>query len=293
MTALNLVDGQYRFEGANGETRVIGRETPYRVINVTGLRAIGPVDSADIKRTGQHGTLRAGKRTYTKRTMQLDIVVEGQSYRDVENLMDDLFSAFQGTDDPGVFSLKRRSKEERRMECTVGRAEFVSDYDSWLGWARGSIELQANDPLVYASRLDVCDIPIALTTGNGRTYNRVYNLVYAGLINTPICEVVNRGNVSTSFIWIVEGPFQNPGLKLISTGEEIQIDLLVPDGDRLEVDFDLHSILLNGSSRRTALNPSSTWWKIPPGDSRIFMTGQALGSDASSEIQLRSAWVSA
>lgn len=293
MTALSLVDGQYRFDATNGLSKVMGAQTPIRVLNVTGLRALGPISSADIKRTGQHGTLRAGKRTYGKRTIQFDLALEGQTYADVENLLDDFLAAFQDSDDPGVLVFKRRSKEERRVECTVGRAEFVSDYDSWVGLAKGSIELQCNDPLVYSSRLDSETLVPPISTGFGRTYNLTYNRVYGGVQPPPFVTVENRGNVDTSLIWTVYGPVQNPGFKRIDTGEAVKLDITIADGDVLEVDFDLHTILLNGSSRRNVLDPSSTWWKIPPGKTQLYLLGQGLGSDASSTLQFRSAWVSA
>lgn len=293
MSVLNLVDGQYRFTHPLGDSMVMGRETPIRVINVTGLTALGPIDSADVKRTGQHGTLRAGKRTYGKRTIQFDLVIEGQEYADVENLLDEFFAAVQDSDDPGILTIKRRAKEERQIECTVSRAEFVADYDSWIGKKVGSIELQANDPLVYASRLDVADVQPQATVGNGRTYDRTYDLVYGGIVPAPIVSIHNRGNTATSLIWSVTGPYENPGLKLLETGEQVRVNLTLAEGDELEVDFDLHSIQLNGSSRRTALVPDSTWWQLPKGMSRVFLLGQGLGPSASGQLQYRSAWVSA
>lgn len=271
-----LLDGQYKYYSPNGESVLMGAATPYRVITSTGLRALAPISAADIKRTGQHGSLRSGPRTYNTRVLQLDIAIDAEFFdRDVELLLDDFYAACQVTDDEGILVMKRYQKDERLLVCTPRLAEFPGTYESVVQRADGSIQFAAEDPRLYGSALMTHDLSAGIA--GGRTYDRTYDLTYPGGVASTDFVATNAGNVGAPPLVTFHGPVINPGVRLLETGQSVQVNISLGSSDSLEVDFDIHSILLNGTSRRALLDADSEWFELQPGVNTLKMLGDGAG----------------
>jgi hypothetical protein len=104
--------------------------------------------------------------------------------------------------------------------------------------------------------------------------------------------VTNLGNFPTRPIVAIAGPVDNPQLQNGSTGEFVQFALSLTASDVLTVDFDAHSVLLNGTaSRRNTLTSTSKWWELAPGTTQVLYSANTTQVGSVATMTFRSAWV--
>lgn len=127
----------------------------------------------------------------------------------------------------------------------------------------------------------------------GRTYPRSYPLRYpAGGQTSPTVIASNIGNRDSTAVVSFTGGVNQPGVVNAETGATVQFDISLSATDYLEVDLGNQTALLNGTaSRRSSLMSGSTWFALPPGDTRLRMIGAPDGTGAPSMyVRYRSAW---
>lgn len=101
--------------------------------------------------------------------------------------------------------------------------------------------------------------------------------------NTVSCT--NNGDTTAWPTVTIKGFIENPVIKNTTTGEEIKLEGVVPEGQSLVIDFKNHTIKLNGSYAYYFLNfASSKWWGIEPGANTISVSGEYATATAKLEV---------
>lgn len=155
------------------------------------------------------------------------------------------------------------------------------------------IALKAPDPRKFATQqTDVAvSIPI-VDTLSGITPPLTPPLQLPLSRSAVDAIVTNIGNYTTDMTITFYGGVQNPTLINNSTGEFMEFDLTINDGDTLTVDTDSHSALINEQENRNyAITSDSTWFKLLPGDTALEFQAFSASPAAWARVQFRSAWI--
>lgn len=159
--------------------------------------------------------------------------------------------------------------------------------------AQGAVDIEgrfeATDPRIYT--LEVLSGSVSFPSGGtGRTYSRTYPRVYGASGTTGTVVVTNAGTFTTPWTATITGPWVNPTIQRIDTGDTLSIDISLVSGDVLTISSQNRSVILNGTASRNAnVRPASRWFDLPPGASQVRFAG-ASGS-GSAALAWRSAWL--
>jgi len=155
-----------------------------------------------------------------------------------------------------------------------------------------TINLLAIDPHIYSQEelTETVYIPSAV---GGRVYVKVYPKTYGTIQTGGKITCTNNGNYSVIPIVKMYGPLSSPKIRNNNdSAKEILVNLVVADGDYLEVDFEEKTIMLNSfSSRYNYLSSDSEWWKILPGNNSIEFRDGLGNTNGKAEIIFRSGWI--
>lgn len=108
-------------------------------------------------------------------------------------------------------------------------------------------------------------------------------------------QVVSPGTASTKPVTRIKalgGPVTGPlFLDRVESNETIMLNYNMASGDVLELDHDLHSVLLNGvTNRADILDASTSWWSIAPGQNTIHYRTAGPGAGSQAELLYRDAY---
>jgi hypothetical protein len=195
---------------------------------------------------------------------------------------------------PLSFRLPRFSGD-RRINVRPRRRQLPVDITYALSNGRAILQFAATDPRIYADTLSSATISLP-TAGGGRTYNQTYNKTFGATSTGGSATCTNAGNFPTRPVITITGPssgtVDNPRLENVTTGEVLQINYSLAAGSTLVIDFDERTILEGGTaSRYYALDSSSRWWELQPGDNEIRFNANAFVSGSTATIEWRSAWM--
>jgi len=146
------------------------------------------------------------------------------------------------------------------------------------------INLIAVDPRIYSQEELTKTVYIPSIEG-GRAYPKTYPKTYGVVQTGGKTTCTNDGNYSILPVVKMYGPLSNPKIRNNDDEQkEILVNIVVADGDYLEIDFEEKTIMLNGiASRYNYLDSDSDWWKLKPGNNEIEfrdgggdVTGKAL-----------------
>lgn len=286
------VGGKVTREGqAQIDDLLVGRGSPYGITSFTS--GIPSLRTADTDRGGRDGST-PGADLMGARIARLTL-----SARDgnppgrgpwLPDVVDALAAVLRRRD--GLFPLvwrPWRAAEPRALFVRPRRAEWAQNHGEWsLGIVDGvPIELYAPDPRWYD--VDVSTALIEPPEGqSGRGYDRTYPLTYPGGVAGSVF-VTNRGNVETWPRVTIPGPVTNPRIVNGTTGRAVELDLVVPDGQNLEVDMDARTVLLGGTASRYGSMTESRFWTLEPGVNELRYSA-ATTAAAPAIVQWRSAW---
>lgn len=265
-------------------------EVPPEGINGFGLPE---VRTSDTPRPQDHG-LFWGTDYFGKLVLTFDVTILGAGPGDATAKKDALAAVWQppapglGTDAVAPLTITLPGQVPRALDGRPRRAAYNLE-NLKAGVIVATLQYDAADPRLYgaASVLSTA----AATAGGGRTYNRVYPLVYGAGGTGGTLLVTNLGNFPSRPILRVLGPSTTPRIENIEAGRFLAADVAVAAGEYLEFDLDAHTVMLNGTaSRYGSLLPGSSWWELAPGENSIKFT--AADSSGTLELTYRSAWLS-
>ena len=169
----------------------------------------------------------------------------------------------------GTLQFKLPGRAVQRVSARVRRRALRVDPDYTFGKSLAVVELFCPDPRIY----DDAAQGAVLTpgAGAGRTYNRVYPLLYNASTgsSSATATFTNAGNVTVFPSFTLTGGMNTPLINNVSTGELIKINYVLGASDTMIVDPDLRQVTLNGNPARNLIDNTTTWFGFPPGNTTV------------------------
>lgn len=156
------------------------------------------------------------------------------------------------------------------------------------GRLRFSIPLVAPDYVRYGTVER--STPISLPSSpSGFSYPYTYPYDYGGG-SSGDRTIVNDGDAAVWPILRIDGPVDNPSIRNDTTGDALELDISLAEGDWLHIDPSDESVLLGGTaSRRGVVTGGSRWPYLPRGESRWQFRADSY-SAATLTVIYRSGW---
>lgn len=261
-----------------------------QVLEVDGLEDMPTLRVQDDIRGWQDGQftgrdfLNGRSITFTLQVMN-DSAASMQTY--LAQLKANLLYQSEGT---GTLQFQLPGRGVQRVSARVRRRNVKIDPDYVYGKTTATVELFCPDPRIY----DDAQQGATLTPGAtlGRTYNRVYPLVY----NTPVsgssafASFTNAGNVTVFPTITFNGAMVNPRVVNSTTGEFISLSVTTSAADVIVIDPDMRAITYNGFPARNLLTNDSVWFGFPPGTTTVGIVADTTISGTAS-ITFRNGYV--
>lgn len=269
----------------------LGDDTPYQIPDGPAGLGLPELRTSDTPRPQDHG-LFWGNDYFGKRVITLEVTILADTAEDATALMDALAAVWQppapaDTDAVVPLTVDLPGQVARTLDGRPRRAAYDLD-DLESGVITATLQYDVADPRLYSTETVVSTA--AATSGGGRTYDRVYPLVYAAGGTGGTLLVVNEGNFPSRPLLRILGPSTTPRIENVTAGRFLAADLTVAAGEFLDFDLDAHTVMLGGTaSRYGSLVPGSTWWELAPGNNSI----KFIAADSQGTLQLtyRSAWL--
>lgn len=170
-----------------------------------------------------------------------------------------------------------------------GRVRLAEPSTDWIWQGAVPIELRFEaDPFVFSD--DEHSASTGFPTGGvGRTYDLEFPRVYGAAGSGGSILVSNAGTADAPWSATITGPWVNPTIRDVVTGDELRLSISLGPGDVLELDSSDESVFLGSAHRLNAVLPGSVWPQIRPGESE-WRIGGASGSGVVS-VRWRDAWL--
>lgn len=304
---------KYTFTGADGTVAVFNDSTdPNHVGYVDGENPITGLEGVEIKENaddlteadgGVHGAFYRGRRPVTFQGVIAPIT--GPSDRNVKGQR--LLRAFgnnlrqqyptdltngngtlqwQPTGAPEAMYLKARSQVPPRTPGQWIKQFFVG--------------IVAADPRIYgvtprSAVLTASGTPIA----PGRTYDRSYDVNYDWGSQVAQATVTNGGDGLAPVVITFEGPGYAPAIQNVTTGQELDFQITLQAGEKLEVDTLTGAITFISTTNvrspkgSTLVVPRSLWWGLAPGpnDIRLVLVSGWTNGVTKATLAYRYTWI--
>lgn len=256
-----------------------GAGTDYITTKVDGLLSLPSVKANDRGRQFEHGVF-PGSVLMGKRTITFDMTIVGQAGEDIERKLGAARRVFQPPrkrqareGEPFTFWRPGEPKKFCLTRCT--NRDFPSEFSTARGLAKGSVELQAPDPLIYSTIQNEATVTLAGTDTAGEV-----ELFQAGDYVDGAWPIIT-----------IEGPTATP---IISNAEDygraIRLDLALGTSDVAVIDVEQEIVWVNGIRRSTAIRSDSQWWALLPGYSTITYNRQGGSSASALTVHYRDVW---
>lgn len=268
-------------------TVLLGAGTSYDITRAPKGWGLPPVRTSDVPRPRDHG-LFFGQDFLAGRTLTFEIAVLGDDAADAGLKVDALAAVWQPPAGDAVvpLSVKIPGQVERLLNGRPRRLAWILD-DLKAATPTAVLQYEVADPRWYAALLTTLSTPAA-TSGGGRTYNRVYPLVYAAGGAGGFIAAVNAGDYPTRPVITITGPSTTPRLEHVESGRYLQLDLTLAAAEFIIIDTDARTILLGGTASRFD-KLSGTWFELAPGTNTIRFT--SADSQGTAQVVYRSAWL--
>lgn len=169
----------------------------------------------------------------------------------------------------GVLQFMLPGRALQRVNARVRRRSLTIDPDYTFGKSIAYVEFFCPDPRIY----DDAAQGAVLTPGasSGRTYNRVYPLLYDSSTgtSTAVATFTNSGNVTTWPTFTLTGTMNTPQIRNQDTGQVLKINYVLGASETMVIDPDLRSVTINGIPARNLLDNASGWFGFPPGNTTV------------------------
>ncbi|GAA0605584.1 hypothetical protein GCM10010174_22930 [Kutzneria viridogrisea] len=278
---LITTDGQLEWRGV-----LLGTASPYRMTKLEGWLDLAEVRGQDTPRP-THGLLQ-GSQLMGKRVVTLTYLIKGVPVESfgaaVATLRAITAPAERPLEEPLVIRLDGQSWQVN-ARC-VRRSINVAKYYS-LGYTTGSIQWQATDPRLYSTVESTSATGLAAPQTDGLPFPLVFPLVMGTGRQGGVLLARNAGDVATWPVLVVTGPVLGPVVTNRDTGQRLVFDPAFPvaAGQRLVLDTDTRTVLLNGANRNDRLL-TRQWFPIPAHGS-VHIGFEAGGFDPAARLTAR------
>ena len=268
-----------------------GAGSVYQVTEVDGLESLPDIRNQDDNR-GYNDGMFTGRDFLGGRNLTFEILTfagGGNSAQTNFNLLQAGLAPQTSGTQTLSFQLSPSDSPYQLSARVRGRQTKV-DPDYTYGFIRSQVTMFCPDPRYYSDTATTASM--SPQPPLGRTYDRVYNLVYGGGSIATSTTITNIGNWTTYPVITISGPVTNPTIGNITTGQYMTINYGLTNTDSLVIDLNQKLITLNGTSARNLVAGNSEWFGAPPGVSNFYFTGTNFTVGVTSAVvTYRSAWV--
>lgn len=247
---------------------------------------------SDSEKPQEHGVYY-GADLFDARTFVLGATIRGDTPADTLVNIDALIAEWQvdsryNTTVTKPLRVKFPGKAEVQLHGRPRRAVLPTTRLIGLR-STGSMEYHAGDPAWYSVTEYNEGLSLSAQAG-GFGFPMTFPLQFGGTASGGSQIITNDGNFQTKPNVTFTGPFNNPRIENVTTGEILELDLIIASGDYVEVDFANATIMLNGTASRyyTKLGP---FWTLEPGDNEVRIGSGSYNAASAATIYWRDAWI--
>jgi len=176
------------------------------------------------------------------------------------------------------------------FNARVRDSKTVITPDFTYGYITSQWTFYCPDPRFYDNTQQSATITIS--TSLGRTYNRIYPLIYGGGSSAISTSVNNAGWATTYPTITLNGPITNPTIGSFTQGNYITIQGTYGSTDTLVVDLAQRLVTLNGASARNLVAGGSNWFSAQGGSNLFYLTGSGtLAGTTSATVTWYNAYI--
>ncbi len=265
----------------------------FEVQSVEGLGGMPALRTGDLVIAGRDGQ-RFGVDRLDPRTVTIEVAIYAFSDAEFYAAVDALRAAFQpATDTTKLLQFQFggiAGGGVRRLNCRPRALALPIERTYWHEMAVATAQLVAADPLIYDDTLSSGETSLP-SAGGGMEFDATFDLTFGAVSQGGTIYAVNAGTWWAEPLIRVDGPVTNPRVENITTGQTLELDLTVADGEFALFDVAARTVLLNGTASRYAnLTDDSVWWRLAPGMNEITFRA-STPSVAELHLTWRSAWL--
>lgn len=268
--------------------------SPYIMRSWGGLGTPQLRASNDSVRPQDHGAY-VGPEFYTGRTIHLNMTARGRSDSEVIQVYDRFMQAWH-FDSTGLgretalqpLTFKLPGQAERvaygRPRRLVAQTERIV-----AGLIHFTAEFYTPDPRFYSSIQKSETLNLA-TAAIGHGFPQGFPRGFGGVTDSAARNMRNEGSFVSQPTIRVRGPVTNPYIENQSTGEAIQLNMVIAADEYVDINFNDRSVLLAGTQSRYSAKQGS-WWTLRPGDNSVRFGAASYDPTATATVSWRDAWL--
>lgn len=266
-----------------------GEGSPYQILSVDGLESLPAIRNQDDNR-GYADGMFSGRDFYSGRTISIIFNTFGangvSAQTNFNTIQSYLLPQTSGTT-PLYFLLP--PNQTQFINARVRALRTTVDPNYTYGYITAQVEFFCPNPLYFNNVTQTATM--AYLPPTGRTYNRIYNLVYDPSTTDITTTVTNNGWANAYPVIDLNGPIINPRVGNQTQDAYLQFSGTYLESDHLVIDLYNKLVTLNGLPARNLLE-SGTWFSASPGDNIFYLTGD-FGSTEINVTQATVTWNSA
>ena len=250
-----------------------GIGSPYQIQSVDGLEGLPGIRSQDDNR-GYADGMFSGRDFLGGREISIIFNVFASATASAQANFNTIQQALlpQSSGTTPLYFILSNAETEQVINARVRGLRASVDPNYTYGYITAQVIFFCPDPAYYSSNQQTASLDY--TPPTGRTYNRVYNLVYGGGSATITTNIENNGWTATYPLITLNGPITNPILGNQTEGLALNFICALTDADTLVVDLYNKLVTLNGAPARNLLG-AGNWFSAQPGTNLFYLTGNA------------------
>lgn len=275
MAAGDTLTAEYQIELWKSDTNrlLIGADTHYHILQAKGLSKVGVV-SSDFDRQAGHGAYVVSPERMPGRQIDLEVLIQSNSYYDNRMKLDRLLEFFNPVRKPTMCTLLWPARPTVRCEVYPREAEWDENANKFMGGVKIIyLEMFVPDPIFYSNYL---------YSSNAWTLNSP--------AVTTTQDLINIGNIEVDLTFSIVGPATNLIITNITDSKAIRVDYILSAVDTLVIDTKARTAYLNGVRRNDILKTDNQWWRLQPGVNSISFSRSNTNGTAVTTITHRAGW---
>lgn len=267
-----------------------GTGSPYQITSVDGLEGLPGIRNQDDNR-GYNDGMFTGRDFLAGRTITITFLTLASTGASAQANFNTIQSVLlpQTSGTTPLYFILSNADTEQVINARVRALRTTVDPNYTYGYIVSQVDFFCPDPRYYSSNTQT--LTLTYTPPTGRTYNRVYNLVYGGGSATLSGTVTNNGWTDTYPTITIDGPITNPIVGNSTQGKTLNLTGSFSSADTIEIDLLNKLITLNGNPARNLL-ASGNWFSASPGNNTFTFYGTGtLDNVTSATITWQSAFI--
>jgi phage-related protein len=247
-----------------------GKDSPYQIISVDGLESLPAIRNQDDNR-GYADGMFSGRDFLGGRMISIIFNVFGNangSAQENYNILQSVLLPQTSGTTPLYFLLPPNPTQFINARVRALNATVDANYT--YGFITAQVQFFCPNPLYFSNNEQTATM--AYLPPTGRTYNRVYNLVYDPSTIQITTTVTNNGWTDTYPTITLNGPIENPIIGNNTQNASLQFAGTYTSSDLLVIDLYNKLVTLNGLPARNLL-VSGTWFSASPGNNEYYLEG--------------------